>query len=193
MLIRSLFIIAATLLSGTAIAHPGLHHADASFAAGFGHPFVGWDHLLAMLVVGIWAVQQKRLPALLMALAFPLMMAVGAAVAMYGSSFGGVETGIASSLALLGLLVAFAVRMPVGAGIAMVSVFGLMHGYAHGIEAPVGGSMLAYGAGFVLATLLLHLAGVLMGLAGRRPVAAMLLRASGAAVAVTGVGLLAFT
>lgn len=188
---RTLFIASAALaLASPAFAHPGAHHASASFAVGLSHPFAGWDHLLAMLAVGIWAVQQKRALALLMPLAFPLMMGLGAALAMQFGSLHYVESGIAASVALLGLLVAFAVRMPVVAGAAIVALFGFLHGYAHGIEAPVGGSIFAYGAGFIAATMMLHLAGMLSGMFARSAITTGLLRAGGGAIATAGVALL---
>jgi urease accessory protein len=188
---RTLFIASAALLASPAFAHPGAHHASASFAVGLSHPFAGWDHLLAMLAVGVWAAQQKRSLALLMPLAFPLMMGLGAVLAMQFGSLHYVESGIAASVALLGLLVAFAVRMPVVAGAAIVALFGFLHGYAHGIEAPADGSMLAYGAGFIAATMMLHLAGMLSGVLARGAFTAGLLRAGGGVVATAGVALLA--
>lgn len=183
----------AGLGAAPAFAHPGEHHAAASFALGFLHPVVGWDHLLAMLAVGLWAAQQPRRVAWLMPLAFPAMMALGALVGVQGAALPWMETGIAASVAVLGLLIAFAVRMPLAGGAAIIALFGLVHGYAHGIEAPAGGTLLGYGAGFIAATVLLHLSGLAAGMWATRPAAGgRMLRAAGAAVASAGFALLAF-
>lgn len=182
----------AGLSAAPAFAHPGEHHAAASFTLGFLHPVLGWDHLLAMLAVGLWAAQQPRRVAWVMPLAFPAMMALGASAGVQGESFIWMETGIAASVAVLGLLIAFAVRMPLAGGAAIIALFGLLHGYAHGIEAPVGGTLLGYGAGFIAATVMLHLAGLLAGIrATRLASGGRALRAAGAVVATAGFSLLA--
>ncbi|WP_151637315.1 HupE/UreJ family protein [Noviherbaspirillum aerium] len=189
---HSVAAITIALSAAPAFAHPGEHHAAASFALGFLHPVVGWDHLLAMLAVGLWAAQQPRRIAWLMPLAFPAMMALGAAAGVHGAVLPWMEIGIAASVAVLGLLIAFAVRMPMAAGAAIIGLFGLMHGYAHGIEAPAGGAMLGYGAGFIAATAILHLIGLLAGSWATRQAEGRMLRGSGALLASAGVSLLAF-
>ncbi|WP_211442000.1 HupE/UreJ family protein [Collimonas humicola] len=175
----------AVLGVSAALAHPG--HPDAfGFNDGFAHPFSGLDHLLAMLAVGLWAAQNKRSALWVLPLAFPLMMAAGALLALAGVALPGVETGIAVSVAVLGLLIAFAIRMPVWAGAAVVSVFALFHGYAHGSELPHGASALWYGAGFVAATALLHLSGLAIGLAAGQKTAAQAVRVGSIAIAAVG-------
>ena len=175
----------AVLGVGSALAHPG--HPDAfGFNDGFAHPFSGLDHLLAMLAVGLWAAQNKRSALWVLPLAFPLMMMAGALLALAGVVLPGVETGIAASVAVLGLLIAFAIRMPLWAGAAVVSVFALFHGYAHGSELPHGSSALWYGAGFVAATALLHLSGLALGLVASRKMAAQAVRVGGIAIAAVG-------
>jgi urease accessory protein len=186
-------ILLAGLSAAPAFAHPGDHHAGASFALGFMHPIVGWDHLLAMLAVGLWAAQQPRRVAWVMPLAFPAMMALGAYSGVQGAALPWMEAGIAASVAALGLLIAFAVRMPIAGGAAIIALFGYVHGYAHGIEAPAGETLLGYGAGFIAATALLHLAGLLAGIWVTRPaVGGRILRAAGVLVASAGFSLLAF-
>jgi urease accessory protein len=180
----SALVIAAFGVS-SALAHPG--HPDAfGFNDGFAHPFSGIDHLLAMLAVGLWAAQNKRSALWVLPLAFPLMMVAGALLAFAGVAIPGVETGIAASVAVLGLLIAFAIRMPVWACASVVSVFALFHGYAHGSELPHGASALWYGTGFVAATTLLHLSGLAIGLVAGQKMASQAVRVGGIAIAAVG-------
>ena len=182
---RASALALAVLGISSAFAHPG--HPDAfGFNDGFAHPFSGIDHLLAMLAVGLWAAQNKRPALWVLPLAFPLMMVVGALLAFAGVAAPGVETGIAASVAVLGLLIAFAIRMPVWASATVVSVFALFHGYAHGSELPHGASALWYGAGFVAATALLHLLGLSIGLIAGQKMAAQAVRVGGIAIAAVG-------
>lgn len=185
----------AALAAGSALAHPGhptsMMNASASLGAGFEHPFSGIDHLLAMLAVGLWAPQNKQRALWVLPLAFPLMMVVGALLAIGGLSMPAVETGIAASVAVLGLLIAFAVRMPLWASTLVVSVFALFHGYAHGAELPHGTSAALYGAGFILATAILHAAGLGIGLVAGQKMADRVVRIGGVGIAAVGAYLLA--
>jgi urease accessory protein len=95
---------------------------------------MGADHLLAMLAVGIWAAQHQRPAYWLLPLAFPLMMTAGAALGMSGVIIPGVEAGIAASVLILGLLIAGAVKLPLAASTALIAVFAVAHGYAHGLK-----------------------------------------------------------
>lgn len=170
------------LVAGAAFAHPG--HGG-GLAAGLAHPFTGFDHLLAMLAVGIWAAQQTGRTALWqIPLAFVGMMAIGVAWAAAGMILPQFEVGIAVSLIVLGLLLAFALRLPRWAGMALVAGFALWHGFAHGVTMPLAGAG-AYLAGLLLATVAIHALGVGLGLAARRR-AALALRLGGAGVALVG-------
>jgi urease accessory protein len=122
-------------------------------------------------------------------LAFVAMMAVGGALGLAGAPLPLVETGIAGSLVVLGLLIALSLRLPVVAAMAIVGTFALFHGHAHGTELPEAAAPLAYAAGFVLATAALHGLGVAAGLALRRPAGRAVVRASGACVAFAGLAL----
>jgi len=185
----------AVLAAGAACAHPGhpdsMMTASMSFNSGFSHPFSGIDHLLAMLAVGLWAAQSKRSAMWVLPLAFPLMMVVGALLAFAGLAFPAAETGIAASVAVLGLLIAFAVKMPLWASTVVVSLFAMFHGYAHGSELPHGSSAAMYGLGFVLATALLHAAGLGIGLFAGKNMADKVVRIGGIGIAAVGAYLLA--
>ena len=192
---RASALTIAALASTSVLAHPGhpesLMSASMSFGAGFSHPFSGVDHLLAMLAVGLWAAQNKRSAMWVLPLAFPLMMVVGALLAFSGMSIPAAESGIAASVAVLGLLIAFAVRMPLWASTVVVSLFAVFHGYAHGSELPHGSSAALYGIGFVLATALLHAAGLGLGLFAGKQMADKMVRVDGIGIAAVGAYLLA--
>lgn len=175
------------LAPALAQAHPGAHHVT-GFTSGLAHPMTGLDHLLAMVAVGLWAVQLGGRATWLVPSAFAGVMTLGAFAGMSGLVLPGVEQGIMLSVLVLGVLVAAAVRLPMVAGAALVSVFALFHGMAHGMEMPENAGGFSYVAGFLAATIALHLAGMALGFAARQNAA---LRVSGAAIAVSAV-LLAF-
>lgn len=174
----------ATLFAIPAFAHPG--HDGTSFSTGFFHPLLGVDHLLAMIAVGIWAAQSRKSALWVLPVVFPLMMVAGAALAVAGVHFPGVESSIAASVAILGLLIAFAIKLPLWAATLVVSAFALVHGHAHGTELPVDASALTYGAGFVLATALLHGTGLAFSMMGDKLAMRNTMRVIGAGVAACG-------
>lgn len=186
--------LAAVALAATpALAHP-FHTESAGFWAGLGHPFGGFDHLLAMVAVGLWAVQLGGRALWAVPASFVIAMVAGAGIALAGIGLPAIEFGIAGSVILLGLLIAGAARVPTLAGCGIVTAFALFHGQAHGLELPATASPLLYGLGFVLATAALHGAGVGLGLAGGRIGAALghrSLRTAGAAIAAAGAVILA--
>jgi len=156
---------ALTLIPTAALAHPGL---DAhGFVHGFAHPLGGFDHILAMVAVGIFAWQLGGRALWLVPSTFILVMAAAGALGMAGIPVPGVELGIAASVIVLGAIVALGVKPPVGIAVGMVAVFAIFHGHAHGTEMPLDTSGVAFAAGFLLATALLHAAGIALG----RPIA----------------------
>jgi urease accessory protein len=177
-------VLALMLLSSPALAHPG--HGG-GLLAGLGHPYSGLDHALAMLAVGLWAAQQRERAAIWkIPLAFVASMVVGGVLGLAGFALPQLETGIAASVLILGLLVAFSLRLPTQAGMAIVALFALLHGYAHGTEIPVGAGLSGFAAGFVLATASLHGIGMALGWVARHR-ADVALRLGGASVALAGV------
>ena len=194
-LARWFLAVAAILaIAPWASAHPG-HEGDHGgvtwdFSGGFAHPLSGWDHLLAMIAVGLWAAQLGGRARWLVPSAFVAAMAAGAALGRAGFHLPGSDQAIAASVLVLGLLLARAVRLPVTAGIALVGAFAIFHGWAHGAEMPATARGLGYGAGFVLATAGLHAVGVGLGsLAARR--SEKVSRYAGWAVTAAGVALFA--
>jgi urease accessory protein len=184
------------LLPGLAFAHigadAGLHHGSAFFR-GLVHPFTGLDHMAAMICVGIWSMQSfghARGKVWVVPIAFAVLLLAGGEIGSAGASFLPiVEPMIAASLLVLGLLVAVHARLPLPAAAAMVGVFALFHGAAHGSELPAAQAQAAL-SGMVAGTMLLHISGMLLG----RHVLARniwLPRIAGTAVAAAGLGLLA--
>jgi len=161
-------------------------HGESVFLSGLTHPFFGLDHLLAMLAVGLWAAQAGGRAAWALPAAFLSVMALGGALGLNGVELPLVEAGILASVFVLGLAILFAMKAPLYASLPLVALFALFHGHAHGAEA-AGHSGWAYGAGFVLATAMLHGAGVGLGLALRGERKTYALRAAGGAVAAAAV------
>jgi urease accessory protein len=173
----------APMLAG---AHP-FHGVANGFAGGFTHPLSGLDHILAMVAVGLWAAQLGGRSRWMVPAAFVSLMVAGGALGMAGIQVPAVESGIAASVLVLGLLIAGAVRLPMFAGMALVGLFAIFHGHAHGTEIPAAASSFTYAVGFVLATIALHAAGIGLGLLAQKRMAVPALRFAGAAIAVGGV------
>lgn len=182
--IRTLVLVPLCLFAGAASAHTG-QHVVAGFGSGFGHPFNGLDHLLAMLAVGLWAAQQGGRALWAVPAAFVAAMGLGGALAWAGLPLPQVETGIATSVLVLGLLVATRRRWGTVIGMVIAAGFALFHGYAHGLEMPQTASPVLYALGFVLATIFLHGVGIAGSLAGRRAV-----QVAGAGIATAGLALI---
>ncbi|KGE01134.1 HupE/UreJ family protein [Rhizobium sp. YS-1r] len=192
-MLKRLSLTAAIFTAATA---PALAHLDpvehGSFMAGVSHPLFGMDHILVMVAVGLWAAQIARedqnnkalwaVPA-----AFVGTMAVGFGLALAGVALPFVEPAILASVIALGLLVAMAVHLPTVVGAVIVGLFALFHGHAHGGELGSAGA-LQFGLGFVLATALLHVAGIALGL-GISRFAPNLTRMLGGLTALAGLSL----
>lgn len=171
----------------TIVASPVLGHSGHE-TSGFVHPFTGLDHLLAMVGVGVWAsllAIKRPAAAYLVPASFIAMMLVGAAAGFAGIKLPVVEAMIVASVLILGVLIMAAVRLPSAAAMALVGLFAVFHGYAHAIEAPTSGTAL-YILGFVVATALLHAAGLGLGWVARRSRGDLALRALGGAVMAGG-------
>ena len=176
--------------AASASAHTG-EGTIGGLISGFLHPITGFDHLLAMVAVGIWGATLGRPLVWALPVAFPLLMVVGGILGITGVPLPYVESGIAVSVVVLGLAIAVAWRAPVAVAVAIVAAFGVFHGYAHGAELPEAASPAGYVAGFVLSTGLLHLTGIALGMVKALPKGGQILRASGGLIAAAGVWILA--
>lgn len=179
----------ALLAAGPAAAHSGLGHGS-GFAAGFLHPMLGADHVVAMVAVGLWGAFLGRPALWLLPVIFPLVMAAGGAAGVLGLPLPAVEAGIAASAIVLGAMVALAVRPPLWVAALLVGSFAIFHGHAHGTELPASANPAAFAMGFVIATGLLHLAGIALGALVRWPAGSALVRAGGGLVSLAGVAFL---
>ncbi|HEY0301235.1 MAG TPA: HupE/UreJ family protein [Rhizomicrobium sp.] len=194
-MVRRISLAALLLLGATAAAeaHTG-EGATHGFFQGVGHPLGGLDHILAMVTVGLFAARLGGRALWLVPGAFVAMMAFGGVLGMAGLGLPFAEIGIGLSVVVLGLVVALQADMAAWAAMAMVGVFALFHGHGHGAEMPATASGLEYGIGFVLATALLHLGGVGLGLLASRGEGRFgrrVLQGAGGAVSVAGVAILA--
>jgi urease accessory protein len=158
---RLLAALALVLIPSAAFAHPGDAHG---FATGFAHPFGGYDHLMAMIAVGLFAWQLGGRALWLVPATFVTIMAAGGALGIAGVAIPGVEIGIAASVVVLAGVVALRMKTPVVLAMALVGVFAVFHGHAHGSEMPLDASGAFYAGGFLAATALLHAAGITLGM-----------------------------
>lgn len=187
-LVGLLFLIC--LMPSLAQAHPGHdHYHSHGFLHGFAHPFLGLDHILAMVAVGLWAVQLGGRALWLVPASFIGAMVIGGIIGMAGFHIPLLEQGIACSVLLLGLLIAFAVRLPVVYPALLVAVFAVFHGVAHGGEMPAAAAAIPYAIGFTMATAVLHGIGIGTGMLLGQVAPMPVLRGIGACVALGGVAL----
>jgi urease accessory protein len=176
------------LVPAPAFAHPG-HETASSFLSGLLHPLTGFDHLAAMLMVGLWAGMALRRYLWAPPVAFVTFMLAGFAYGLAGGPLPVTELLVLASLVVLGLALLFDVRAPLGLALALVALFAFAHGHAHGAELPNGAVAWRFAAGFALMTASLHLAGLAVARFANRPVA----RAIGASGAALGALLLVAT
>jgi len=170
-------------------AHTGVGVAS-GFASGFTHPLLGWDHVIAMVAVGLWGAFLGQPAIWVLPVVFPLVMSFGGALGVAGVPLPGVEVGIALSAIVLGSMVAFAAKPPLWFAAVIVAAFAIFHGHAHGTELPQAADPLAYSLGFVIATGLLHVSGIAVGLLTRWPAGRAVVRAAGCGIALGGVAFL---
>lgn len=177
-----MFAAAAT----SATAHSGTGLAG-GFVSGFLHPLSGFDHLLAMVSVGLWGAFLGRPLIVALPVIFPTVMAVGGVMGIAGVPLPPVEFGIALSVLVLGAMIAGKVAAPVWLASLIVAIFAIFHGYAHGKELPSAADPVGYSAGFVFATGMLHVIGIGIGVIADRPGGATIVRGLGALVMIAGV------
>ncbi len=180
-----IFLLFLLLCPLTASAHIQQGEA-AGFVTGFRHPWSGWDHILAMIAVGIWGAQLGAPAIWLLPVTFPMVMAFGGFLGLIGVHLPGVEFGIAASALLLGTMVCVEARPKLIWAAVLVGIFGLYHGHAHGTELPAGQSGMLYSMGFVIATGCLHGLGIALGLIHPMRSGRWALRGAGAFIAIMG-------
>lgn len=185
---RTAFAPVLLLFATPALAHD--IEGAGGFIAGFSHPLLGPDHVIAMVAVGLWGAFLGPPAIYLLPIVFPLVMAFGGVLGIVGVPLPAAETGIAASAIVLGLMVALAARPPLWVAAALVGAFAIFHGYTHGRELPDDANALAFSAGFVIATGVLHLCGIAFGSAARWPVGRLAVRGAGGLIALAGLAFL---
>lgn len=193
--VRFTLPLALVVLGSTlALAHPGHAGHDTIHSVqrnalldGLTHPLFGGDHVLAMVTVGLLSAQIGGRATWALPGSFLVSMILGGAAGMSAFRVPAVEYGIAASIILLGIAVACNQKLPMALPIAFTALFGFIHGQVHGIEMQLMANPLRYATGFVATTLVLHIAGVAVGLLAIKSVrGASGLRLSGAAIATAG-------
>ncbi|WP_027578987.1 HupE/UreJ family protein [Bradyrhizobium sp. Ai1a-2] len=179
------FAIAGLVLPQAAFAHEQVG-LGGGLVSGFLHPLTGIDHLIAMVAVGIWGAQLGAPAIWVLPITFPLVMAIGGVLGILHVPLPMPEVMIALSALILGAAVAVRMRLPFAAAAAVVAVFAIFHGYAHGAELPKSANPLAYGVGFVVSTGLLHLCGITIGTLTRWPAGERLIQGLGVVIAMLG-------
>lgn len=183
---RRLFAFAVACIPVTAFAHSDEH--TSSFLSGLAHPLTGLDHLLAMVAVGMLASRSASAQRWMLPASFIAAMIFGCGIAAAGIVLPFVEGLIAASLLTFGAVLLATRTFSITTGCALVALFGIFHGHAHGSEM-VGDSLMTYGIGFLLSTAALHAAGLFatLGIQHATQRAQTFVRMSGGAIAATGV------
>ena len=182
---KAIVALLFTLLATAASAHTG-EGIDSGFESGFWHPILGWDHVVAMVAVGLWGAFLGSPAIWILPVVFPLVMALGGALGVIGVPLPMVEAGIALSGVVLGLLIALAARAPLWVAAVIVGIFAIFHGHAHGTELPEAFNAYGYAVGFVVGTGLLHVIGIAFGLLTGSKIGTVVVRAAGGVIALVG-------
>ncbi|MFQ5478575.1 MAG: HupE/UreJ family protein [Candidatus Binatia bacterium] len=184
---QPLLVLLLLLLPTTGFAHIDPTGAgEGGFASGMRHPVTGLDHVVAMVAVGLWGAQLRAPAMWLLPVLFPLVMAIGGVIGVVGVALPGVNLGIAASGILLGAMVAAEAKPPLWATMLLVGSFAIFHGHAHGTALPAFGVPILFATGFVVATGVLHLCGIVIGLLVRWPTGSVIVRVAGAAITLVG-------
>jgi urease accessory protein len=178
-------LIGLCLLPAPATAHI-IQGAQGGFGSGFAHPLTGPDHFLAMFAVGLWGAQMGGRPVWTLPVTFPMIMVVGSVMGMLGIPLPGIEIGVALSILALGLAIALAWHPAEWVALVLIGLFALCHGHAHGVELPLSADPADYAIGFVLATGMIHLFGIGVGLTLNKPMHGRLSRGLGALIGISG-------
>jgi len=157
------------------------------FVGGFIHPISGFDHVVAMVAVGLWGSQLKDPAIWVLPITFPIVMAFGGIIGGVGIDIPFIEIGIALSAIILGVVVAFEITPKLWIAGVIVGVFAIFHGHAHGTELPKSANIIAYSSGFVIATGFLHLIGILFGLLDRYKNGKIAIRVGGVSIMLVGI------
>jgi urease accessory protein len=181
------------LVSVASWSHPGHEQLPVThgWLQGLLHPFLGADHILAAVAVGLLAAMTRerglmRVPGL-----FLMGMMLGILSGVLAAQGAPAVTGIAISVVALGLLVWKGSGLGASLLVPGILACGFYHGFAHMADRVASDSALLYATGLLMSTLGLHGMGIAAGLsAGHWTFGPKTLRWAGAAIALTGLVLL---
>ena len=187
-LLSFIFAFAFAIIPGIAYAHDGTNLPLGGFLSGLFHPVSSYDHLLAMLSVGILSTQIGGRAIWAVPATFVTGMAVGGLLGLIGIGLPATELGIAVSLVILGSVIAAERRLPILVAMIGVGFFAIFHGYAHGSEVPETAEPFLYVLGFLIGTALINITGVVIGdIARHYERGNIVLRVGGALIALIGI------
>lgn len=185
-LIYPIVLFSLFLLPTGAFAHTGIA-TTAGFANGFYHPIGGFDHLLAMVAVGLWAAQLGGRSLWIVPGTFVAVMIGGGILGLSGIEIPFIEQGILLSVLIMGILIAGTFQFSTSVNVLTVSLFALFHGHAHGAEMPQMVGAISYCSGFILATFGLHSLGIGIGTGLQKFKTPKIQRFAGGAIALSAV------
>jgi hydrogenase/urease accessory protein HupE len=154
-------LVLLTLLSLSLVkVSTALFALNSDWNHGFDHPLQGWDHLLTMIAVGIWAAQLRGQAIWMLPVTFVSVMSLGGLAGAASYAVPSVEIMILLSGLVFSVFIVRKVHFTTRINVLIVAFFAFFHGYAHGQEISASASLISYTLGFVFATLLLHCAGI---------------------------------
>jgi urease accessory protein len=156
-----LVALLALVATNPASAHVG--HGVAGLAAGLSHPMGGWDHLVPMIAIGLWASVMGGRALWLLPVTFVGVMVAGAGLGLTGVALPFAELLVLASVITLSAMAILKIRLNLALSASVAAIFALAHGHLHGGEMPMDVSGAAYFAGFALATAALHGVGLVAG------------------------------
>ena len=183
-------LLSSLMISEPAFAHVSEEGLKGGFISGYIHPILGWDHVAAMVAVGIWGAFLGHRAIWILPIVFPFIMVIGGILGMVGVPVPFIVPGIALSSIIIGLAIAFKWRAPLWIASIIVGSFAIYHGYAHGQNLPAASNPIAFALGFVLGSGTLHLIGILFSLLDRYKWGIKALQLGGIIIALVGLAVL---
>jgi hydrogenase/urease accessory protein HupE len=160
---RLLLVLGVVSVLGVMLINSVVGSVDATgWSSGFTHPLHGGDHFLTMLAVGIWAAQLRGKAIWLLPLTFVGVMSLGGLAGAAGLFIPSAELIILLSGLVFSVFIVRKIRFSSQTNVIIVAFFAFFHGFAHGQEISTSASLISYTLGFMVATLLLHGAGILI-------------------------------
>lgn len=186
MMIKTL-ILFLLFFSSVLSAHEAQSLPYGPFLSGITHPVLGFDHLLAMVSVGMISAQIGGRAIWTVPATFVIVMFFGGILGLNYSGLTGYEIGIALSVLLLGATLAADKKIDANFAMLAVAIFAIFHGYAHGEEIPSIAEPPPYVTGFMTGTVILHVTGVVIAdISTHYEKGKILLRLLGGLIALSG-------